>query len=154
MKTHVIMVNGVLRKPVGGAVIPEGADLYRGLAAVGGVIPVLHDTRDGQVDEVRDWLELHGMIHHPFVSTEGVMAAHKLRLDGYDLGLIVVAMPEEAMFHIRAGLNTLLFTHAQYAMPTWRPDSERGVRPWADIIDEASALAAMKAKDARLRSEE
>lgn len=151
MKTYLIAVSGVLRRPVGGAVIPVGIDLYRGLASQGRVVPVLYGE---SADEIQSWMELHGLVHHPTLCAAGVQAPQELRRDGYDIGMVVVADPNEAMYHITAGFNTMLFTHAQYAMPSWRPDSGRGIKPWAAILDEANHLAEMRAKDHRLREGE
>lgn len=151
MKTHLITVEGVLRKSVGGAIIPEGIDLYHGLATMGRVIPVLHGE---QADLIQDWMELHGLTRHPTLCAAGTLAAQELRRDGYDIGMIVVASPEEALYHIRAGFHTLLFTHAQYAIPAWRPDADKGIRTWTAIVDEAAHVASMRARDTRLRSEE
>ena len=148
MKTHLINVSGVLRKPVGGAIISDGIELYHGLATTGQVVLVLHGE---DVEETHAWLELHGLVRHAWVSAAGALAAAELRREGYDLGMVVVADPEEALYHIRAGINTLLFNHAMYAQPRWRPDSGKGVQSWASIIDETAKQAAMKAKDARLR---
>lgn len=149
MKTHLINVRGVLRKTVGGAIIPEGIDLYKGLASVGQVVLVLHGE---DAEETTAWLELHGLARHAWVSAAGALAAGELRREGYDLGMIVVAEPEEALYHITHGLNTLLFTHARYAQPSWRPDTRKGVQPWQAIVEETAKQAAMKAADERLRS--
>ena len=151
MKTHLINVGGVLRKPVGGAIIPDGVDLYNGLAAAGQVVLVLHGE---DPEQTANWLELHGLVRHAWVSQAGAVAARELRREGYDLGLVVIADPDEALYHIRSGINTLLFTHAQYAMPGWRPDAGKGVRAWKDIEDETARLARMKAADERLKAGE
>lgn len=150
MKTHLVNINGVLRKTVGGAIIPEGTELYNGLATTGQVVLVRHGE---DVAESDAWLELHGLVRHAWVSERGALAAGDLRREGYDLGMIVVAEPEEALYHITHGLNTLLFTHARYAQPSWRPDTRKGVQPWQAIVDETARQAAMKAADTRLRDE-
>lgn len=149
MKTHLINVGGVLRKPVGGAIIPDGIELYHGLATTGQVVLVLHGE---DAEEANAWLELHGLVRHAWVSDRGALAAKELRREGYDLGMVVVAEPEEALYHITSGVNTLLFTHAQYAQPSWRPDSRKGVQTWQAIVDETARLAKLKAADTRLRN--
>lgn len=150
MKTHLININGVLRKTVGGAIISEGIELYKGLASTGQIVLVRHHE---DIEESDAWLELNGLVRHAWVSERGALAAGDIRRDGYDVGMIVVADPEEALFHIMSGHNTLLFTHARYAQPRWRPDTAKGVRAWSSIIDETARLAKLKAQDARLRDE-
>lgn len=151
MKTNLISVSGILRKTVGGAIIPEGFDLYHGMAAMGQLVLVAHGERDG---ELANWLELHGLIRHSFVSAAGRLAASELRRDGYDIGMVFVADPAEAIDIIEAGHTAVLFTHARYAQPEWRPDAAKGVRPWAEIVELTTKTAKMKAADQRLRSEE
>lgn len=142
-------VGGILRKPVGGTIIPDGVDLYNGLASVSQLVLVLHGE---DYDETEKWLGMNGLIRHAWISAAGALAAGELRREGYDLGLVVVPDPEEALRHIQAGLNTLLYTHAQYAQPRWRPDAAKGVQPWASITQQVADQARLKAEDARLRN--
>ena len=152
MKTALIAIEGVLRKIVGGQPIPEGRRLYVSLANTGRI--VLLGTIEGPDED--EWLELNGCVSHDFLlrTNDSVFAADNLRREGYDVDLVVVPDPEEAQRLIAAGLNTMLFTHAQYSHPEWRPDTDRGVQPWDDITKQVADLARAKAKDARLKGDD
>ena len=152
MKTALIVVDGVLRKLTGDAPIPEGVRLYRALSRVGRVI-LLSDDHTPQTTE---WLELNGCGSHDFimVTTPGmawVEPANDMRREGYDIDLAIVPDPGHAQYFINAGFNTLLFTHSIFALPEWRPDTDKGVRPWDDIKQQVADLARKKAADARLK---
>ena len=153
MKSYLIPVDGVLRKLVAGAPIPEGIRLYRALCSAGRVI-LLHDGSDH--DQVRDWLELNGCAQHDFIEWgrgPRVGAANHLRRQGYDIDLVVEPDPVVAHGLIAAGFNTLVFVHAQYAHPSWRPDTGTGIQSWDDINRQVAELARMKARDARLKAD-
>ena len=115
--------------------IPEGIRLYQSLARTGSVI-LLDDALDSTV--TADWLELHGLVSHAFVNfwddTSHVDRANVLRRQGYDIDLVVEPDPSAAAGLIGAGFNTMVFVHSQYSHPAWRPDTDPGVRPWADIV--------------------
>lgn len=156
MNTALIAIDGVLRKTMGGQLVPEGRRLYVALASMGQVVLLSDGEADGQVLE---WLEMNGCVRHDFVSWKPLgrsRAEHinGLRREGYAVDLVVVANPEAAVELIEAGLNTLLFTHARYAQPSWRPDAGKGVQSWQEIVDETARQAIMKAKDERLRAGE
>ena len=155
MSVALIVIDGVLRKLMGGAPIPEGIRLYRSLAQTGQVVLLSNSDDPGE----RDWLELHGLINHGFVYSvppgqSRSSQVNDLRRQGYGIDLVVVSVPDEAMALIATGLNTLLFTHAQFAHPNWRPDTDKGVQPWSDITQQVADLARMKAKDERLRPDD
>lgn len=150
MNTALIAIDGVLRKTMGGAPIPEGRRLYVSLANTGRV--VLLGT--GEQDEA-DWLGLNGMVQHDFVVTDTpVLAADRMRREGYGVDLVVLAAPAQAQRLIAAGLNTLLFTHAEYAHPEWRPDTPRGLQSWQEILVAVREDARAKAKDVRLKGDD
>ena len=149
MKISAIAVDGVLRKLVGGSPIPEGIRLYRSLVSTGRVVFLTDGSAD---DLVADWLELNGCTGRDFIARlDGV---HRLRRQGYDIDLVVVPDPLLAAELIATGLNVLLFTHAKYAQPSWRPDAPQGVRPWDEITHQVAQLARMKAADERLNPDD
>lgn len=153
--TSLIAIDGVLRKLVGGAPIIEGMRLYRSFALTGRVVLMSHECND----QLADWLELHGCISHDFVHAcprDLTMAnqANVLRRQGYDIDLAVVPDPAEAHTLIQAGFNTILFTHGAYAHPSWRPDADKGVQPWGDIVELTAKMARMKAADHRLKADD
>lgn len=153
MKTSLMPVDGVLRKLVGGHLVPEGMRLYDSLASTGRVV-LLHDGSDH--DQVRDWLELNGCIKHDFIEWgrgPRVGAANHLRRLGYDIDLVVEPDPKAAHGLIAAGFNTIVFVHSQYSHPSWRPDTSTGIQSWDDINQQVADLARMKARDARLKAD-
>jgi hypothetical protein len=139
---------------MGGAPIAEGIRLYRSLAATGQVV-LLFDARERE--QLTDWLELNGLNKHAFVDfADGatrLYLANRLRRQGYDIDMIVEPDPWLAQEMIKAGYNTLLFTHGQYTQPSWRPDASKGVQAWAEITQQVASIAKMKAQDERLRAE-
>ncbi len=155
MSVALIVVDGVMRKLVGGGPIAEGIRLYLSLCTTGRVILLSNDD----TPQLVDWLELNGCTKHDFLhlwppGSPRVLQANELRRESYAIDLVVVPDPEEATGLIAAGFNTLLFTHSRYAQPSWRPDTRPGVQPWDDITQQVAALARMKAADERLKPDE
>lgn len=152
MSIAVIVVDGVMRKLVGGSPIPEGIRLYQSLVLTGQVILLSHDG----TPQTSDWLELNGCTRHRFIRITPLHSwasmANDLRRDGYDIDLVVVPDPQSAVELILAGLNTLLFTHAMYTRPDWRPDTSKGITPWAEIVATHALTARLKAADERLKA--
>jgi hypothetical protein len=155
MNTSLIFIDGVLRKMTGGTLIPEGRRLYVSLSNTGRIVlaGLVHDR-----EQLELWLELNGCVSHDFVfwchGQSWAAVANTLRREGYDVDLVVVPDPNEAQQLIKVGFNTLLFTHAEYAHPDWRPDAPRGVQAWIEITDRVAAEARAKAKDTRVRNED
>ena len=151
MNVALIAIEGVLRKSVGGTLIPEGRRLYVSLANTGRIVLVEY----ADIGSNQEWLELNGCVQHDFLvhGPDIVLLVNQLRRQGYDVDLVVVPDPAEAQRLIAAGLNTLLFTHAEYAHPEWRPDAPKGVQSWSAITDRVAAEARAKAKDTRARNE-
>lgn len=153
MKVAMIVVDGVLRKVMGGSPIEAGRRLYVSLANTGRIV-LVSDLMSEDQEELSDWLTFNGFVQHDFVAWSPVVdAATRLRREGYDLDLVALADPAEAARLIASGLNTMLVTHAQYAHPRWRPDAERGVQPWDDITKQVADAARLKAADKRLKGE-
>lgn len=157
MSTSVVVIDGVLRKLVGGAPIPEGVRLFRSLLSTGRVV-LLGDVEPGGPAQILDWLELNGCTGHDFVDyalgQTHLYMLNRLRRQGYDIDLVVEPDPRMAQEIIKGGYNTLLYTHSQYAHPSWRPDAAKGVQPWGEIVDLTAKLARLKAADERLRGED
>lgn len=157
MSVALIVVDGVMRKLVGGGPIAEGIRLYLSLCMTGRVI-LLADTPPTGPAQVLDWLELNGCTKHSFVDfalgQTHLYLANRLRRQEYDIDFVVEPDPGMAQELIKAGFSTLLFTHSRYAQPSWRPDERPGVRPWNDITQQVADLARMKAADERLRADD
>lgn len=154
MSTSLILIEGVMRKEMGQP-IPEGMMLYRALVSAGRVILLSTAATEADRAGTQDWLELNGCTGHDSVAWGDtgprVPLANMYRREGYDVGLVVDPDPETAMKLIAAGFTTLLFVHAQFSRPEFRPDNPKGIRPWTEITDQVAAAARAKAADPRLR---
>lgn len=161
LPTAVIQVEGVLVKPVGGAVTDTGRRLYHGLKNFYRLVLVTEETDRGRMDAD---LFMEGFTGHdhvvygdePVSCTRGrwVTVAGRLRNGyGYDTELFVVPDPYDARCLIQAGYSTLLFTQAAYALPEWRPDHQQGVRPWDELQAEVETQRVLRAADKRTDEE-
>lgn len=156
--TAVMQVEGVLRKPVTGAVTDSGRRLYHGLA---GTFRLVLASEGDDRQYLNNWLSMEGFVKHDhivyssdwrpradnwWVGTAGTL---KFRY-GYAVELFIVPDPRDVAALISHGYNTLLFTQAAYALPEWRPDTRAGVRPWGDLVGEIDAQQALRAADTRM----
>ena len=48
-----------------------------------------------------------------------------------------------------AGYNVMTFTHAQYSVPSWRPDASTKLRPWDELAAEAERESYLRINDPR-----
>lgn len=157
MKTSAGMViNGVLRKAVSGVPLTAGTLLYHALAPVTGLI-LLADAPEGNwqaTSEMQDWLLINGFSQHADIAPGGgtrIAQVNQLRARGYSLEFIIEPDPENAHKLIREGYSCLNFIHAQYSVPSWRPDYESDLRPWDDLAASVAHQARMKALDEKSR---
>lgn len=156
----VICLEGVLCKgfPPNGAPIPDGLKLYASLAHQ---YKVVLDSHHGDITEVEHWCRINGLERHALAMPRDagedgleapVLAGVHLaawKAQGFDIALYVTADPAVATITLTAGVITLLLVHPSYARPEFRPDHERGMKPWADI--EAEVTAAAERADTRVR---
>jgi hypothetical protein len=156
-QTTAITVEGVLRKPSSGQVIDFGKSLYYGLS-LQSVIVLLSD---GKKEETEHFLALEGMHEHIAVlypdSVGRVLDGPDARLAQvvnsgrmYAIDFVVDSDPAVAELLIMNGINCLLFCHAQYARPEWRPGYEFTPTPWESLSQQIATEAHLKATDARL----
>lgn len=159
--TAVIQIEGVLRKPVTGAVIDSGRRLYHGLASTYRIVLV----SDGDDREYTGhWLGMENFTRHdhivyagdrrprhesPWVGTAGMLKISY----GYDTDLFVIPDPHDATFLIHYGYNVLLFVQAAYALPEWSPNDPKGVQPWGELVAEIAAQQALRATDTRMHND-
>lgn len=161
MSTAVVTVEGVLRTTIGNRIIPEGARLYRALKSVGQVVLITISD----IEQVQRWMTLEGL---PMADNISVLAddvescglnaysralAHLRGVWHYDVDLVVDSDPDYVALAINRGYNTLLFTHAQYAHPDWRPSADKNT-PWADMVEIVHRDLTAKANDKRLQDED
>lgn len=158
-------VEGILRRPVGGQPVPAGIDLYYGMATRSKIVlltdsPEDRDTTTGMTS-LEWWLRLEGLsAHSQIIYADKVMqheepaSAREMQLShargsGHDITLVFEPDPQVASWLITRGYTTLLFAHAQYAVPSWRPDYEHRPRPWDDLQHQMAYEAYLKASDPR-----
>lgn len=160
--TAVIQVEGVLRKPAGGAPIDSGRRLYHGLA---GMYRIVLATEETDRAYLGGWLGMEGFSKHdhvvygdhPLSATRERWPSLALILKGqygYDVDMFVVPDPHDAAQLIGHGHNVLLFAQAAYALPEWRPDAQRGVTPWAELAHEVETQRMLRAQDSRTEDRE
>ena len=156
--TAVITIEGVLQKNVSYSPIPVGLVLYHSLTNGFNVALVT----DGYQEEVDYWLSVEGLNTHGTVVYNDFTLAEKapidrrlrqinsLRARQFAIDLIVEPDPAIAAALLRDGYTVLNFLHYSYALPQWRPDYERKIKPWAELEQEAINAALLRSKDARL----
>ena len=149
----VICVEGVLRKHVTDSPIPVGIALYHGLANTFNVL-LASDLTARELDR---WCALEGLNRHAATEVnEGPISSFdlefrrlqqvlNLRKRGYSIDLVIEPNPETIIKLLYHGFSTMLFTHAQYSMPQWRPDFEHKVRAWEEIEANEIKMAELRA---------
>lgn len=154
-----ITVEGVLRKVFGGAPTEQGKVLYFGLATRAKLVLLSGEREtDGGLEH---WLRAEGMHEHVRIvwadvltedMTSGGERLHQLakgRQLGYDIQMVIEPDPEVSKRLIIAGYNVLTFTHAQYSVPSWRPDATTKLRSWDELAAEAERESYLRINDPR-----
>ena len=162
MSSVAIAVEGVIRKFVGGAPIPQGVMLYYALATRAKVV-LLTGEREGE--GLDWWLKTEGLNEHVKVFYSDIVladlsdggerlaqlsAARQLR---YDVDLVIEPDPLVSAQLLVAGYNTLTFTHAEYSVPAWRPDTKVEIRPWDQLVEQVERESYLRATDPRKEEE-
>jgi hypothetical protein len=167
MPVIAIAVEGVLRKISGGAPIPEGLDLYYGLATRARLVLLTEDPEPAkkELGPLEYWLQTEGMREHArVIYTDAVGreldAAHNRLLQvnwarnwGYAVGLVIEPDPQVAAYLLLQGINVLLFCPAAYMMPSWRPDYHHEPQPWAELAQRVEDEVYLRAADKRRESD-
>src|SRR5258708_19095776 len=126
--TAVITIPGVIQKIVSLAPIPEGIQIYHGLASTFNIILVTDDSKE-QTDH---FLRLEGLTKHGQVlygddfpeENRRQKQISSLRTRGFAVDLVVEPDPAIAANILFSGFNVCNFLHRAYAFPSWRPDYE------------------------------
>ena len=157
----VIAVEGVLKKHVTNAPVPVGIALYHGLANTFNVLLVTDLDRK----ELDRWCALEGLNRHAAVEyNDGVISnwdiafrrlqqVKNLRQKGYSIDLVIEPNPDAVIKLIYHGFTTMLYTHAEYALPQWRPDFEYKVKGWEEIEKHETKMAELRAMEALTEKE-
>lgn len=143
-----VTLEGVLRAPIGGSVIPEGFNLYNALVSVYRVAVVLDDEDQ---NEAGVWLRKEGMrdfvLLHPQRPVDRDMLGYDVdtplpaRVSQYrrlrGVGGIELAIDPDPLAVAGAmgmGITAMLFGHPKIARPEFREDYEREPRPWNELV--------------------
>lgn len=154
-----ITIEGVIQKNVSSAPIPLGIALYHSLAQNFNVL-LLTEMPKKEADH---WLSLEALTRHAAIEyNEGAIEyldagsrrrsqLNSLRTRGYHIDLVIEPSPSVSALLIANGFSTMTFTHAQYALPQWRPDYDSHPRPWDELEKEATRQAHLRHIDKRLK---
>lgn len=152
----IMVVEGVLRQPVGGGPIPAGVALYRGLVEHTSVMLLSTDHEEDQRwlrEEGLDGYNLLRQIHEfDQISNTIIRTVGRLRSTG-PIALVIGADPTALEELASRGITVCVFLSAEYARPNWRPDFEDAPRAWDCLVEEVAHQRALKARRRNLESE-
>jgi hypothetical protein len=158
-----ITVEGVLMKPVASTIIPLGRQIYHAFRGLTQIVLVSHETPQAELEQ---WLWMEGFGDYAAIAPPDsimgtltnpayrVWQCNQLKKRGYNVELVIEPEPDVCAGLLVAGYSVLNFLHAAYAVPSWRPDYDGDLRPWDELSQQVANLAAMKAHDERLKSDE
>lgn len=160
--TAAMAITGVLRNPVGGRPIPEGIAMYRALAEQFNLC--LMADPDTNPEDWANFVLTEQLYSHtgplmypdfgPATDAENrLIQVTGLRHTGYAVAFVIEPDPATCALLLQKGYNTVLFTHAQYAHPDWRPDTKRKPRSWDELQQQVADNAAIRARDQRMEME-
>lgn len=150
-----IALEGVLRSHNGGAPIVEGITLYHALCEHNTVVLATSDDRAA----AEHWLMVEKLRRHVLVVDSSVairdndIRAGQLRHVagiGRRIEMLVDPSPSRCAQAMANGITTLLFSQPRYQRPEWRPDADKGMRPWGEITAELEKQAEVEAEDTRV----
>lgn len=154
-------VEGVLQKNISLAPIPIGIALYHSLKSNFNILLYSQVGRK----ELDYWLSLEALNAHSATEynednriwdseeKRKLTQISSLRQRGFSIDLVIDPNPIACGLFLANGYTTLAFTHAQYALPQWRPDYTERVKPWAEFEEEAKRIAELRAIDERLKKQ-
>jgi hypothetical protein len=143
--TVAIVIEGVLQREVGDAVIHQGQRLYWGLMETYKVALVTDDT---DAAPVQHWLRVNGFNKHPYLITANVLDSEdegqrrlqqisRLRQAGCNVELVIEPNPQVAAYLMANGI------------PKFRPDYQESVTPWSELVGEVERQRALREEDTR-----
>jgi hypothetical protein len=154
----VMPIEGILKKPVGGQLNPDGFHLYRTLSSMYRVILVTWETQNNRT---KNWLEQENILVYDDVLYMGSMCINSLesyweniirilRMRGYNISVVVVNGPQEAREVINASVPVLMYTQPAYGLPEWLPGSRRGAEEWDALVDKIETERSARMNDKRM----
>jgi hypothetical protein len=155
--TVAIVVEGVLAKEVGQAVIHQGQRLYWGLMETYKVALITDDT---DIEPVNYWLRVNGFNKHPYITPaklrdpedpgeRRMQQISRLRQAGCSVELLIEPDPTIAAHVMAHGVAVLNYLHPNYASPRFRPDYKETVTPWSVLREEVERQQALREEDQR-----
>jgi hypothetical protein len=153
-----ICVEGVLMKNTVSVPIPTGIALYHSLKENFNIL--LYSDQDRK--KLDHWLSIEALNiqtaveyndeqrHWLSESDRKIAQLNSLRTRGYKIEIVIEPSPLASVAMLENGFNVLTFSHAQYAMPKWRPDFKGQKSEWAQLMEAAEKQAELKALDKRL----
>ncbi|RZU35991.1 hypothetical protein EV284_3474 [Streptomyces sp. BK022] len=159
--TVAIVIEGVLMREVGDAVITQGQRLYWGLMESYKVALITDDT---DVEPVQHWLKVNGFNKHPYLipahlkdpEDEGqrrLKQISRLRQAGCNVELVIEPNPQIAAYLMAHGIGVLNYLHPNYSNPRFRPDYQDTVTPWSELVGEVERQRALREEDPRQHME-
>lgn len=151
-------VEGVLMKPTAAVPIPIGVALYHSLKENFNIL-LYSDQNRKTLDH---WLSIEALNiqaaieynddQRHWLTDKGrkLEQVSSLRKRGFKIELVIEPDPDVSGEMLIRGFNVLTFTHAQYAIPKWRPDYPGENNEWKNLLDTANRTAELKALDRRL----
>ena len=154
----VLSLDGVLRSDTG-ELIPDGLVMYRAFKILGRVILIT----SLEESMARVWLMMHNLSDYDLLLDNSCSLDPEESLKVRQLSVAkargsvnfyVDSDPSMAAEALRQGLTTILVSSPKYSRPDFRPDAPKGVRRWADIVEERTRQQSLKAADVRLKLDE
>lgn len=155
----VMPVEGILRKEVGGQINPDGFYLYRTLSSMYRILLITHDTNR---QRTIDWLNKEGIYNYDDLLLPMTMAANWatesywsnviriIRMRGYNISLVLVNGPEEALDVLNASVPVLMYSQPAYGLPEWLPGSRRGAEAWDTLVGKIETERSARLSDKRM----
>jgi hypothetical protein len=153
-----VAVDGVIRNQ-GNVPVPVGISLYHSLISNCNILLYSESGRK----ELDRWLALEALTVHSAVEynedrvtwlspkNRKLAQVRSLRNRGFHIDLVIEPDPEASAYFIESGFNVMTFTHAQYALPEWRPDYEGKDNSWKKFEEASIRMKELKAVDMRMK---
>ncbi|MFE4681593.1 hypothetical protein ACFRNJ_12245 [Streptomyces sp. NPDC056721] len=155
--TVAIVIEGVLQREVGNAVIGQGQRLYWGLMEAYNVALLTDETN---LELVQHWLRVNGFNKHPYLIPQNLKdpqdpaerrmrQVSRLRAAGCNVELVIEPNPQIAAHLMANGIGVLNYLHPNYSNPRFRPDYQDTVTPWSELVGEVERQRALREDDPR-----
>jgi hypothetical protein len=151
----VVSLDGVLCGATGD-LVQKGFLVYRAMKSLGRVVLVTEMPRQ----RAEGWLMVNNILDYDDLLDAGVEIDPQEGLRERQLAvaanrgpisLYIDADPVRAAAALERGICTLLFAESAYSHYAFRPDADRTVRPWDELVAERTRQQALLATDPRVR---